>query len=363
MRTFLFLFIVSLPFSTIQSQTDTTKSYVQLCLLLDVSGSMDGLKNQAQNQIWNAMNTVKNFKLENKPTEIEVAIVTYGNAYNDQYDFVDILSNFNSDIDSIAATLFLIATGGGQEYCGAAIYYAINNLKWIENDSVFKTIIIAGNEPFNQGEIDYKTVCEKAKNKKIRINTIYCGDFEEGKSMYWENGANIGNGQYMNINQDIENEAFRSPYDNKIISIYNDYVSTYSEKNYSKVINSLGNYYNSEEVAPAYRDFVIYKFKNSTQNLDFIDSFSNSNYKLAIPQWQIPVEWKDMPETQIKMKFFRVAQQREVSKKAMELYIEKLEDFLHTTIGEKMKEKTLDTAINKILEEQLIRFGFKKNEK
>jgi hypothetical protein len=37
-----------------------------------------------------------------------------------------------------------------------------------------KLIYIAGNEPFNQGPIDYKKVCEIASAKGIFVNTIYC---------------------------------------------------------------------------------------------------------------------------------------------------------------------------------------------
>jgi len=47
--------------------------YIQLCLLLDVSGSMQGLLDQAKSQIWSCWNHVENFEKEEKlhfPMEI-----------------------------------------------------------------------------------------------------------------------------------------------------------------------------------------------------------------------------------------------------------------------------------------------------
>lgn len=100
--------------------------------------------------------------------------------------------------------LFGLVTNGGAEYCGAVIDQALTKLNWQNDKNAINVIIVAGNEPFDQGIIDYKTVCKKASAAGIKINTIYCGnpDNGESKKYIWRDGATLGNGSFMFINQD-----------------------------------------------------------------------------------------------------------------------------------------------------------------
>ena len=58
-------------------ETDTAK--IQLALLLDVSGSMNGLINQAQGQLWNLVNVLSTYQKKDIRPTIELALITYGN--------------------------------------------------------------------------------------------------------------------------------------------------------------------------------------------------------------------------------------------------------------------------------------------
>ena len=51
----LFLFQLSLSLQAKQSGKQDSIAYIQLCLIVDVSGSMEGLLYQAQTQIWNVL--------------------------------------------------------------------------------------------------------------------------------------------------------------------------------------------------------------------------------------------------------------------------------------------------------------------
>ena len=62
---------------------------------------------------------------------------------------------------------------------------------------VLRAIFIAGNEPFNQGGVNYKEACASARQKGILINTGFCGNRGEGANSNWEDGAQLA-GASMN---------------------------------------------------------------------------------------------------------------------------------------------------------------------
>jgi len=65
-------------------------------------------------------------------------------------------------LDRVSEQLFALRTNGGEEYCGAVIQDAMKHLKWNTRDDVYKSIVIAGNEPFTQGPISYREAISEA---------------------------------------------------------------------------------------------------------------------------------------------------------------------------------------------------------
>jgi hypothetical protein len=94
---------------------------IQLAILLDTSNSMDGLIDQAKSQLWKIVNQVL---------------------------------PLTDDLDKVSQQLFALKTNGGEEYCGAVIKSAIDQLDWSKDSADLKVIYIAGNEPFSQGPIN-----------------------------------------------------------------------------------------------------------------------------------------------------------------------------------------------------------------
>ena len=66
------------------SALKTANPKIQAAILLDVSGSMDGLIEQAKAQLWNMVNTMGKAKCDGSiaPT-IEIALYEYGRSTND----------------------------------------------------------------------------------------------------------------------------------------------------------------------------------------------------------------------------------------------------------------------------------------
>ncbi len=79
------------------------------------------------------------------------------------------------DLDKVSEALFKLTAAGGDEYCGWVIRDAARDLKWRPAAKDYKAIFIAGNEPFNQGRVDFRAACKEAITKGIIVNTIQLG--------------------------------------------------------------------------------------------------------------------------------------------------------------------------------------------
>ncbi|WP_353150107.1 vWA domain-containing protein [Chryseobacterium sp.] len=200
---------------------------IQVTLLLDTSNSMDGLIDQAKSRLWNIVNTLTTLKYNGQAPQVEIALYEYGNDGIRDENYIRQVTPLTQDLDLVSEKLFALRTNGGSEYCGAVIRDASANLNWDGNEKSMKLIYIAGNEPFNQGRVNYKDVISKAKDKNIYTNTIFCGSREEGIQSFWQNGAMIGGGKYFNIDSDRKVIYIETPYDIRISECNNKLNDTY----------------------------------------------------------------------------------------------------------------------------------------
>lgn len=223
-----FLFSASgLKSQTVPSPNENQPdNIIQLALLLDVSGSMEGLINQAKTELWGIVNAASKASKNNQQARLEIALYEYGRTTNPASDgYIRMLLDFTTDLDTISKVLFSLATNGGDEYCGYVIDDAVKKLQWRESDSIYRVIFIAGNEPFTQGNVDYKKASSNAADKKVIINTIHCGDSLTGVKGEWLNGAKLGRGKYFYINHNAAYVDISTPYDS-LIDALNDSLNT-----------------------------------------------------------------------------------------------------------------------------------------
>ena len=194
---------------------------IQIALLLDVSNSMDGLIDQAKAQLWKIVNELALMKKDGQQASMEIALYTFGDdRLKGEDGYIQQWNVFSDDLDIISQNLFALTTSGGEEYCGWAISDVVDELSWSANQTDLQIIVIAGNESFAQGARNYINSCEQALQKNIIINTIFCGNCSEGRSLFWEDGALRGQGKYMCINQNESVEFIPTPYDS-LINIQN----------------------------------------------------------------------------------------------------------------------------------------------
>lgn len=201
---------------------------VDVAVLLDTSNSMDGLINQAKTQLWKIVQQFADAEKAGKTPLLRVSVFEYGNTKLPASEgYIRQVVQLTDDLDKVSEALFGLKTSGGDEYCGMVINEALSRLDWSSEPNSYKAIFIAGNEPFTQGSVDYKTACTKAIQSGVVVNTIHCGDYAAGIKGMWQHGASLGEGEYLNINQDRAVVHIKCPQDKIIIELNSQLNKTY----------------------------------------------------------------------------------------------------------------------------------------
>ncbi len=193
---------------------------IQLAILLDTSSSMSGLINQARTYLWQIVNEMTLARQNGKLPRIRIALYEYGNSrLSDKEDYIRQVIALTDDLDAVSEALFKLETCGGDEYCGSVIRRAVRDLAWEEKDrDALKLIFVAGNEPFDQGNVPYPEAISEALAKGITVNTVLCGKFD-GDQLSWKDGAVKGDGSFVMIDQDRQEAVPETPQDKALTGL------------------------------------------------------------------------------------------------------------------------------------------------
>jgi hypothetical protein len=333
---------------------------IQLALLLDTSGSMDGLIDQAKSQLWKIVNELATSKKDGQQVDLNVALYEYGKqSIPADEGYLRNIVPFTQDLDKISDELFKLKTDGGDEYCGKVILNAVDNLQWNKSNNNLKIIFIAGNEPFTQGNIDYKTACQKAVKKGIVVNTIFCGNYDEGIQTMWKDGADLANGKYMNIDHNAHIVHIDAPQDTEIIKLGQELNKTYiafgnagREKKEMQAEQDV----NSMSLSPGVMvERSVTKsgtqYKNS--GWDLVDAKNEGSVKIEeIKDEDLPNEMQKMSVQERKAYVDKMEKERE----QIQNKINKLNDERSKYVAQKMlknkNDNTLDAVMIKTIREQ-----------
>ncbi|MBE0539661.1 MAG: VWA domain-containing protein [Ignavibacterium sp.] len=333
---------------------------IQLALLLDTSNSMDGLIDQAKSQLWKIVNELATTKKDGQPVDLYVALYEYGkDAIPAQEGHLRNIVPFTQDLDKISDELFKLKTNGGQEYCGKVILDAVNNLQWKKSNDELKIIFIAGNEPFTQGDVDYKTACKKAVKNGIVVNTIFCGSYDEGVQTMWKDGSDISDGKYMNIDHNAVIAHIDAPQDNEIVKLGQELNKTYiafgnngrekKELQAEQDANSMG--VSNEVMVQRSVTKSGSQYKNSSW--DLVDAKKNDSIKIEeLKDEDLPDEMKKMSVQERKEYLDKMEKERaEIKVKINELNDERSK-YIAKKMLENKNDNTLDAVMIKTIREQ-----------
>jgi von Willebrand factor type A domain len=354
---------LTLPNTAVYANTNKPK--IQIAILLDSSNSMDGLIDQAKTQLWKIVNALSTVTKDGKTPELEVALYEYGNDnIPSQEGFVRQLTSFTPELDRVSEKLFKIKTLGGQEYTGWVIKSATKQLQWTGKDKDFHVIFIAGNEPFDQGEVDYKQAIKLATNQDILVNTIYCGNSESEERQLWSDGANLGKGNTFNINQDRQIVEIKTPYDQDIEEWNQKLNKTYipfGRYGLEGQNRQMAQDSNANLVGGATRGAAKASKYYRNVSWDLVDALEDRSVKLEdIADSSLPEEMQGLSLKEKRQYVARKKAAREkIQAKIRELY-EKRTDYItkqKQNIDPQAKD-TLDYVIIQSLRQQLAKKGF-----
>ncbi|WP_452225143.1 vWA domain-containing protein [Lacinutrix chionoecetis] len=334
------------------------KQYIKVALLLDTSNSMDGLIDQAKAQLWEIVNELSYAKCKDDKPNLQIALYEYGNDnLNAEEGYIRQVLAFSDDLDEISKQLFSLTTKGGNEYCGYVINTALDQLDWKDNPDDLKFIFIAGNEPFTQGKISYKDAAKRAHNKDVTVNTIFCGDYNQGISGFWKDGADLAHGDYMAINHNKETIHIATPYDDAILQqnhkLNKTYVA-YGSQGRKKMQLQAEQDDNAEEYSSANAvsrtvSKSSHLYKNSSW--DLVDASKNKDFKYeTLEDNELPQELKNKSAKEIETYVSEKQKEREAIQKNIQELNSKRKDYILK--NNKEKGNGLENAMIKAIKSQ-----------
>ncbi len=214
---------------------------VDVVFVLDTTGSMGGLIQTAKEKIWSIATTMASAQ---QTPEIRIGLV----AYRDRGDsYVTKVVDLSDDLDSVYATLMdFEAQGGGDtpESVNKALYDAVHEMSWSEQDQAYQVIFLVGDAPphMDYNEIRYPEIVATAEQKGIVINTIQCGSIPSAIEP-WTQIASLGHGNFFQVDQAGGAVAYTTPFDEDIAKL-------------SAKLDDTRLYYGTEEVKTKMRDKV-----------------------------------------------------------------------------------------------------------
>lgn len=336
---------------------------IQVAILLDTSSSMDGLIDQAKSRLWNIVNTLTTLKYNGRSPEIEIALYEYGNDNLRRSDgYIRQVTPLTTNLDLISEKLFALTTYGGEEFCGTVISKAVEMLNWGSNPSDMKLIYIAGNEPFTQGNISYRTAIDRALAKSIYVNTIHCGSVNEGVEGKWRDGAERGKGKFFNINHNAKIRYYDTPYDDRI-SACNDrlnrtYIS-YGASGYAHAENQKAQDVNALGMSKSnFAERAVSKSKKVYNNSswDLVDKVKEDRNALNdIKQSELPKDLQNKSKAEVQ----KLIAEKEAERTSIQKEITELAKKRQEYIDEQSKKDSNNTGddLGKAINELIVAFA------
>ena len=191
------------------------KETIEVCFVLDTTGSMGGLIEGAKQKIWAIANEI----LASEPTpNLRIGLI----GYRDRKEaYVTQVHDLSDDIDDIYAKLMKFqAQGGGDtpESVNQALHEAVTKIKWNKSKKVLKLVFLVGDAPPHmdyQDDVKYPEICKMAAKKNLILNTVQCGNMASTTPI-WKEIAKLAEGDFVAIAQSGGVAAISTPVDAEI---------------------------------------------------------------------------------------------------------------------------------------------------
>ncbi len=311
-----------------------SKPRIEVCFVLDTTGSMGGLIEGAKQKIW----SIANEMISAQPTpELKLGLI----GYRDRGDeYVVKPFSLTDDIDAVYGHLREFqASGGGDapESVNEALAEAIHKMPWSSDSKVLKIIFLVGDAPPHMDYPNgpkYPDLCREAAKKDLIINTIQCGEMAETKPI-WQEIAKLSEGSYVGISQSGNVAVISTPMDKELSRLNERIGTTLIPYGDSKLQAEVHAKYAMAASAPvsAMADRLSYNSKTGKAvqgRGELVDALNDKTLKLEeIDQKQLPTELQKLDRNELQKRIAKTRDERadlqkqivEVSKKR-EAYIQ-----------------------------------------
>lgn len=337
------LFLISLLLGTkpLFANTPPKAPRIEVCFVLDTTGSMSGLLQGAKEKIWSIVQEIKH--AEPVP-ELKIGLI----GYRDRGDAsVTRMHPMTEDLDALFGELLQYkAHGGGDtpESVNQALSEALENIKWTKQEDVYRVIFLVGDAPpqTKYDEAQIPDICTLAKKKGILINTVQCGSIPDTRA-FWKDIAKRTGGDYAAIQQNGGVQVIQTPYDEQIQrynQAINQTVIVYGSsedrrQGLSKV--RIASEANTANVSRAAWNAKYNKGKAISGSEDLLAEIaSDASYDYtSIQKEKLPEAFRNLSEEELKAEVAKRQKDREEATKKIRELVEKRDQFLRKELEKK----------------------------
>jgi Mg-chelatase subunit ChlD len=306
---------------------------IEVCFVLDTTGSMSGLIDGAKQKIWSIANEL----IGAKPTpELRLGLV----AYRDRGDeYVTREFDLTNDIDAIYGQLQSFrADGGGDtpESVNEALNQAVRQMSWSRDSKVLKIIFLVGDSPPHTdylGDTQYPDICREAAKRDLIINTVQCGS--QGQTTpIWRQIAKLAEGSYAAIAQSGNMAVLATPMDDKLAELNRKLGETLVAYGSEGTRQALAAKQRAAEAAPAAVAADRLAFNASSGVVvqgegELLDALNNGKLKFeSLKKDQLPPEWQKLDAAQLRTEIDRKQNERAALQSQIQKLNQERNDYL-----------------------------------
>jgi Mg-chelatase subunit ChlD len=356
---------LSQPLFATNAPTSQSKPRIEVCFVLDTTGSMGGLIEGAKQKIW----SIANEMISAQPTpELKLGLIGYRDRGD---DYVVKSFSLTDDIDAVYGRLREFQAGGGgdaPESVNEALAEAIHKMPWSGDKKVLKIIFLVGDAPPHMDYPNgpkYPDLCREAAKKDLIINTIQCGEMAETKPI-WQEIAKLSEGSYVGISQSGNVAVISTPMDKELSRLNERIGATLIPYGDSKLQAEVHAKYAMAASAPvaAMADRLTYNSKTGRAMQgrgELVDALNEKTIKLEeIDQKQLPAEFQKLGRTDLQKRITKARDERADLQKQIVDLSKKREAYIQTEnkrLAAEGKGDAFDQKVTETLHAQAAKKG------